>query len=102
MWTCVPGSPVDVVTVTNWAYTHGFSVRPRGYPAPWAPLTVPDGASGADRVILVDTTRKLTSMAVVSTAPAAVRVQTGASMEDLLAFLEEHGLGVTTPRRPAS
>ena len=100
MWTCVPGSPADVVTVTNWAYAHGFSVRPRGYRHTWSPLTVPDGASGADRVILVDTTRKLTSMAVVSTAPAAVRVQTGASMEDLLAFLEEHGLGVTNTPAP--
>ena len=100
LWTCVPGSPADVVTVTNWAYAHGFSVRPRGYRHTWSPLTVPDGASGADRVILVDTTRKLTSMAVVSTAPAAVRVQTGASMEDLLAFLEEHGLGVTNTPAP--
>lgn len=100
LWTCAPRSAAEVLTVTNWAYTHGFTVRPRGYRHTWSPLTVPDGATGTDRVILVDTTRWLTSMAVVSTAPAAVRVQTGASMEALLTFLETHGLGVTNTPAP--
>ncbi|MFK3979480.1 cholesterol oxidase substrate-binding domain-containing protein [Micromonospora sp. NPDC050397] len=100
IWTSVPRTAADVVTVTNWAYAHGWSVRARGYRHTWAPLTVPSGAGGADRVILVDTTRHLTSMTVVPTAPAAVRVQTGASMEALLAFLEEHGLGVTNTPAP--
>ncbi|WP_329110648.1 FAD-binding protein [Micromonospora sp. NBC_01699] len=99
MWTCVPRTAADVVTVVNWAYEHGFTVRPRGYRHTWSPLTVPDGAD-AERVILVDTTRELTAMAIVSTAPAAVRVQTGASMEDLLTFLEQHGLGVTNTPAP--
>jgi FAD/FMN-containing dehydrogenase len=100
LWTCAPRSPADVVTVTNWAYAHGFTVRARGHRHTWSPLTVPDGATGADRVLLVDTTRHLTSMAVVSTGPAAVRVQTGAAMEDLLAFLEGHGLGMTNTPAP--
>ncbi|MDW5322758.1 cholesterol oxidase substrate-binding domain-containing protein [Plantactinospora sp. KLBMP9567] len=99
VWTCTPRTAADVVTVTNWAYRNGYSVRARGYRHTWAPLTVPaDGA--ADRTILVDTTRHLTSMAVLSTAPAAVRVQAGASMDDFLAFLEEHGLGVTNTPAP--
>ncbi|MGI5215236.1 cholesterol oxidase substrate-binding domain-containing protein [Plantactinospora sp. CA-290183] len=100
VWVCAPRTPAEVLTVANWAHTQGFSVRPRGYRHTWSPLTVPAGGAGADRVILVDTTRHLTSMAVVATAPAAVRVQTGASMEDLLGFLEGHGLGVTNTPAP--
>ncbi|MDG4787274.1 cholesterol oxidase substrate-binding domain-containing protein [Micromonospora sp. WMMD1102] len=99
VWTCTPRDAADVLAVTNWAYRNGYRVRARGYRHTWAPLTVPaDGA--ADRTVLVDTTRHLTSMAVLATAPAAVRVQTGASMDDLLAFLEEHGLGVTNTPAP--
>ncbi|MBE1490275.1 cholesterol oxidase substrate-binding domain-containing protein [Plantactinospora soyae] len=101
MWTCAPRTPAEVVTVTNWAYGHGYAVRPRGYRHTWSPLTVPNGGA-ANRTILVDTTKHLTSMTVLSTAPgaAAVRVQTGASMEDLLGFLEGHGLGVTNTPAP--
>jgi FAD/FMN-containing dehydrogenase len=50
--------------------------------------------------MLVDTTQNQTSMAIVSTDPASVRVQTGASMDDLLAFLEDAGLGVTNTPAP--
>ncbi|MEE6307694.1 cholesterol oxidase substrate-binding domain-containing protein [Plantactinospora veratri] len=100
VWTCAPRTAADVVTVTNWAYRHGYLVRARGYRHTWAPLTLPaDGT--AERTILVDTTRHLTAMTVLSTAPTgAVRVQAGASMDDLLAFLEEHGLGVTNTPAP--
>ncbi|WP_422769410.1 cholesterol oxidase substrate-binding domain-containing protein [Plantactinospora sp. WMMC1484] len=101
VWTCTPRTPADVVTVVNWAYRHRYAVRARGYRHTWAPLTVPaDGSAG--RTILVDTTRHLTAMSVLSTAPgaAAVRVQTGAAMEDLLALLEQHGLGVTNTPAP--
>ncbi|MFI6783137.1 cholesterol oxidase substrate-binding domain-containing protein [Micromonospora sp. NPDC050276] len=100
MWTCAPRTPAEVVTVTNWAYGHGYAVRPRGYRHTWSPLTVPDGDGSADRTILVDTTKHLTAMTVLSTGPAAVRVQTGASMEDFLGFLEQHGLGVTNTPAP--
>jgi FAD/FMN-containing dehydrogenase len=100
VWTCIPRSSDDVVTVVNWAHTHGYSVRPRGYRHTWSPLTVTGDASGDDKVMLVDTTQNLTSMAIVSTDPASVRVQTGASMDDLLAFLEDAGLGVTNTPAP--
>lgn len=98
VWTCVPRSPADVVTVVNWAHDHGWSVRPCGYRHGWAPLTVTTQASAT--TMLVDTTQYLTAMQVVGTAPAAVRVQTGASMDALLAFTEDAGLGVTNTPAP--
>lgn len=95
LWTCVPRDAADVVTVVNWAHGAGWTVRPRGYKHGWAPLTVtgPD-----DRTLLVDTTRHLTAMRV-EPGPA-VRVEAGASMDDLLAFLEGNGLGVTNTPAP--
>lgn len=99
-WTAVPRTPTEVVTLANWAHRQGWRVRARGYRHGWAPLTVPVSGAGAATTLLVDTTRHLTAMAVVATAPAAVRVQTGASMDDLLAFLESAGLGVTNTPAP--
>ncbi|MEE6259869.1 cholesterol oxidase substrate-binding domain-containing protein [Plantactinospora sonchi] len=101
-WTCVPRSPADVVTVVNWAHRNGWAVRARGYRHTWAPLTVPNGDPDADRTVLVDTTRHLTAMTVLSTTPgtAAVRAQTGVTMEEFLGYCEEHGLGVTNTPAP--
>ncbi|KAA2250969.1 FAD-binding protein [Solihabitans fulvus] len=93
LWTCAPRTQDEVVAVVNWAHTHQYRVRASGHRHSWSPLTVVDGQ--ADAVLLVDTTRNLTALSVVSTAPAAVRAQTGASMESLLTFLEDNGYGVT-------
>lgn len=100
VWTCAPRTPADIVTVVNWAHAQGYRVRPRGYRHTWSPLTVTTTAGAADRTVLVDTTRHLTAMDIVSTGPAAVRVQTGASMDALLAFLEAAGLGMTNTPAP--
>ncbi|HYN94218.1 MAG TPA: cholesterol oxidase substrate-binding domain-containing protein [Pilimelia sp.] len=101
VWTCVPRTAADVVTVANWAHAAGYAVRARGYRHTWSPLTVAVGTTAADRVLLVDTTQHLTAMRVVAPAPAAaVRVQAGASMDALLAFLEDAGLGVTNTPAP--
>ncbi|PSL43680.1 FAD binding domain-containing protein [Saccharothrix carnea] len=97
LWTCAPRTPADVVLLANWAHGQGFTLRPRGFRHGWAPLTVTAATTGADRVVLVDTTRHLTAMTVL---PNAVRAQTGASMDDLLAFLEDAGLGVTNTPAP--
>ncbi|KOX20475.1 FAD-linked oxidase [Saccharothrix sp. NRRL B-16348] len=97
LWTCSPRTPADVVLLANWAHSQGFTLRPRGFRHGWSPLTVTADTTGADRVVLVDTTRHLTAMTVL---PDAVRVQTGASMDDLLAFLEDAGLGVTNTPAP--
>jgi len=100
VWTCAPRSPDDVVDVVNWAHGRGWSVRARGFRHGWAPLTVTSRPGDAATTILVDTTRHLTAMEILSTAPGAVRVETGASMDSLLAFLEEAGLGVTNVPAP--
>jgi FAD/FMN-containing dehydrogenase len=97
-WTGVPASPADVVTLANWAAGHGYRLRPRGYMHTWAPLTVTSGTTCADRIVLVDTTQRLTS--IDSPAPGTVRVQTGASMDSLLAFLEQSGYGLTATPAP--
>jgi FAD/FMN-containing dehydrogenase len=100
VWTCVPRSAADVVTVVNWAHQQAWTIRPRGYRHGWAPLTVTQYPGEAVATLLVDTTQHLTGMSLVSTAPAAVRVETGASMDALLAFLERAGLGVTNTPAP--
>ncbi|MGN9906632.1 cholesterol oxidase substrate-binding domain-containing protein [Phytohabitans sp. LJ34] len=103
LWTCVPRTAADVVTVVNWAHGAGWKVRPRGFKHGWAPLTVTEETAPADPVLLVDTTRHLTAMSVVAgpvPGSSAVRVQAGASMDDLLAFLEGNGLGVTNTPAP--
>ncbi|MCA2219283.1 cholesterol oxidase substrate-binding domain-containing protein [Jidongwangia harbinensis] len=100
VWTCAPRTPADVVTLANWAHAQEYALRARGYRHTWSPLTVTAAAGSADRMLLVDTTRHLTAMQVVAASPAAVRVQTGASMDQLLGFLEDAGLGVTNTPAP--
>jgi len=98
LWTCVPRTAAEVVSVVNWAHGAGWKVRPRGYRHGWAPLTVTGATDPADPVLLVDTTRHLTAMRI-EPGPA-VRVEAGASMDDLLAFLADGGLGVTNTPAP--
>jgi FAD/FMN-containing dehydrogenase len=100
VWVCAPRSPEEVVAVVNWAYEHGWTVRPRGYRHGWAPLTVTAQPGASTTTLLVDTTRHLTDVTVVSTEPGAVRAQTGASMEALLRRLEDAGLGLTNTPAP--
>ena len=40
MWTCVPQTEADVVTVCNWAVGAKYQVRPRGIMHNWSPLTI--------------------------------------------------------------
>lgn len=100
LWTCAPGAAADVVTLANWAVAHGYRLRPRGMMHNWSPLTVTPGTPTDARVVLVDTTQRLTAMRIASSSPATVAVQTGATMFDLLAFLEEHGYGLTSVPAP--
>ena len=98
LWTCAPRSALEIVAVANWAYHAGYQVRARGSMHGWSPLTITPDDGLDTRVILVDTRQHLTDMQLVSTAPTAVRVQPGALMEELLAFLELNGQGfLATP-----
>jgi FAD/FMN-containing dehydrogenase len=40
VWTCVPRTPADVVTVVNWAHAQSYTVRAGGYRHTWSPLTL--------------------------------------------------------------
>ncbi len=96
VWTCAPGTAADVVALANWAHGQGYALRAQGYRHGWAPLTLTaDG--GTARVLLVDTTRHLTGMALDGDT---VWVQAGASMESLLGHLAAAGYGVTATPAP--
>ncbi|MFF5979036.1 cholesterol oxidase substrate-binding domain-containing protein [Streptomyces olindensis] len=98
LWACAPDGPDQVVAVINWAWRHGWRVRARGASHGWSPLTVTEGTAAAAPVLLVDTAPHLTGLALDS--PTSVRAGTGVTMEALLGFLEEHGLGVTAAPAP--
>lgn len=93
VWTCEPRNTADVVLLANWAKAHGYRLRPRGRMHNFSPLTVSQ-QTAAGRVLLMDTTKHLAGMHLVSTQPAAVRVGTGATMDALLAYLESHNMGL--------
>lgn len=98
LWACAPGDPAQAVDVVNWAWRHGWTVRPRGASHGWSPLTVPEGLAAESPVLLVDTAAHLTGLALESAD--AVRAGTGVTLEALLTYLEGHGLGVTAAPAP--
>ena len=100
VWTCAPQTSQDVVTVANWALANGYHIRPRGKGHTWTPLVIPATSSTAN-VVLVDTTQHLTSVAIDSSgSPVKVKAQTGVTMDDLLAELEQAGYGLTATPAP--
>ena len=94
VWTCAPRDADDVVRLANWARRHDYRLRPRGAMHGWSPLAITSDTTCRDRVLLVDTTQHLTGMRMVSSDPAAVRVQAGAKLDALHAFLEGKGFEV--------
>lgn len=88
--TCVPQTEDDVVRVCNWAVGAGYAIRARGIMHTWSPLTVTQGESTSN-LMLIDTTQKLTGITVSAASgsqPPQVVVQTGATMDALMAALE--------------
>ncbi|MCX4767534.1 FAD-binding protein [Streptomyces sp. NBC_01275] len=98
LWACAPEDPDQVVAVVDWAWRHGWTVRPRGAAHGWSPLTVPADTAADAPVLLVDTAPHLTGLALESAD--AVRAGAGVTLEALLTFLEGHGLGVTAAPAP--
>ncbi|MEV7992817.1 cholesterol oxidase substrate-binding domain-containing protein [Streptomyces sp. NPDC086077] len=98
LWACAPDGPQQVVAVVNWARRQGWTVRARGASHSWSPLTIPEGTQPAAPVLLVDTTRHLTGLAL--DGRSAVRAGSGVTMEALLTYLEGHGLGLTAVPAP--
>jgi FAD/FMN-containing dehydrogenase len=98
LWACAPAGPDQVVDVVNWAWQHGWRVRARGSAHGWSPLTITAGTASDAPVLLVDTSPHLTGLSLDSAT--TVRAGTGVTLEALLTFLEEHGLGVTAAPAP--
>ena len=98
LWACAPAAADQVAEVVNWAWRHGWRVRARGSAHGWSPLTITEGTASDAPVLLVDTAPHLTGLSLDS--ETAVRAGTGVTMEALLTYLEEHGLGVTAAPAP--
>ncbi|KOV64263.1 cholesterol oxidase substrate-binding domain-containing protein [Streptomyces sp. MMG1121] len=98
LWACAPTGPEQVLAVTNWAWRNGRRVRARGCSHGWSPLTITEGTTADTRTLLVDTAPHLTGLALES--GSAVRAGAGVTLEALLTFLEEHGLGLTATPAP--
>ena len=91
LWTCYPDSEDQVVEVCNWAAQQGYTVRPRGIMHGWSPTTVVGNTPPGAKILLVDLTKCLSRMTFIpatDSQPASVQVQTGATMENLLTYLE--------------
>lgn len=100
LWACAPHGSDQVLSVVNWAWRHGRRVRARGASHGWSPLTITPGTESDAPVLLVDTASHLTGLSLES--PTSVRVGAGVTLEALLTFLEEHGLGVTAAPAPGN
>ena len=100
LWACAPATPDQVVAVVNWAWRNGWRVRARGASHGWSPLTLTPDTPPDTPVLLVDTAPHLIGLSLES--PDSVRAGTGVTLEALLTYLEEHGLGVTTAPAPGN
>lgn len=100
LWACAPTGPDQVVAVVDWAWRQGWKVRARGASHGWSPLTITQGTPSDAPVLLVDTAAHLTGLSLES--PTSVRVGAGVTLEALLTYLEEHGLGVTAAPAPGN
>ncbi|MGW0337287.1 cholesterol oxidase substrate-binding domain-containing protein [Streptomyces sp. NPDC003011] len=98
LWACAPADGGQAVDVVNWAWRNGWTVRARGSSHGWSPLTVTEGTPSHAPVLLVDTASRLTGLALAS--GSSVRAGAGVTLEALLTYLEEHGLGVTAAPAP--
>ncbi|MFV0458574.1 MAG: cholesterol oxidase substrate-binding domain-containing protein [Actinomycetales bacterium] len=90
LWTVDVTSEEHVVAVVNWAAANGYRVRPKGFSHNWSPLTVADGED-TRKVLLLDTRQGLTA---IRSAPDAVVVGAGASMDALLTQLDAMDRGL--------
>lgn len=91
VWTCIPANEEDVIAVSTWAATNGWTVRARGIMHNWSPLAITPNLSSYDKVLLIDTTVSLNQMEFISDFEGkglAVKVKTGATMGNLLQYLE--------------
>lgn len=110
MLTCAPLTADDVALVCNWAQDNAYQLRPRGVMHGWSPLTLTPTAAPDERVLLVDLTKGFADMELLPAGdglPTRVRVGAGATMLELLSFLEQQpggkgaAAGYAFPHTPA-
>ncbi|EHN09705.1 FAD/FMN-containing dehydrogenase [Patulibacter medicamentivorans] len=99
VWTAAPRDAEEVLRLVRWAARRGWRLRARGHDHTWAPFAVAPGVA-VGRTLLVDTTRHLTGIRVVTGARPRVNAQAGAAMEAILGALAEAGLGLTAVPAP--
>ncbi|MEV4039904.1 cholesterol oxidase substrate-binding domain-containing protein [Streptomyces umbrinus] len=103
LWACAPRTGQDLADLANWAHANGWRLRPRGKSHNWSPLTLTSATEPDAQVLLLDTAEHLTRVELTTPppgAPGAVRAQAGVTLETLMAFLADHGLGVTNTPAP--
>lgn len=98
LWTCEPKTADEVVQVCNWAKAQSpvWQVRAKGIRHGWSPLTVTGATKPNANLIIADTTTYLTAMTFIpasGNAPPMVEVGVGATMLDLMTFLEAQAGG---------
>ena len=94
VWTATPRNAADVVLLANWARSHGWRLRPSGSKHGWAPFTVMPEQRADLKVLLVDTTANLNSIAVGKRgAHHVVTAGPGAHMDDVLVAMQRAGRG---------
>jgi len=108
LWTCYPNSEDQVVQVCNWAAQQGYAIRPRGIMHGWSPTTVVADTPPGAKILLVDLTKYLKQMTFIPATDSqstSVQVQAGATMDDLLTYLESAAgpdkPGYSFPHTPA-
>lgn len=108
--TCAPRTPNDVAAVCNWAHDNAYQVRVRGVMHGWSPLTLTQAPGNDDRVLLIDLTKGFAGMQLMSAGagqPTRVKAGAGATMLELLTFLEQQpggqgaAPGYSFPHTPA-
>lgn len=98
LWTCEPKTADEVVEVCNWAAAQSpaWKIRAKGIRHGWSPLTVTADTKPESNVIIVDTTKYMTALRFVPAAgdaPPMVVADAGATMLDLLTFLQNQAGG---------
>ena len=91
MLTCAPLNADDVAAVCNWAQDNSYQLRVRGVMHGWSPLTLTTAAAPNERVLLIDLTKGFAGLELLPAGnglPTRVKVGAGATMLELLAFLE--------------
>jgi FAD/FMN-containing dehydrogenase len=90
-----PRSPQDAVDAANWAATNSYTLRPRGAAHGWSPLTLAFSTTAQTKTLLAETRGYLNRMEIAAGPVPAVRVEAGATLDALQAFLEANGYGFT-------